>query len=95
MISLVFAQVDPGGMTLNVPTLAVVTSIVAGLIGGITFLFKKLDGAQARQIQRLEEENELLLDKLFEVMQTGERTADVGEEAARLLLKRKIARRSE
>jgi hypothetical protein len=93
--AIAFIQADPSGLVLNIPTLAVVTSIVVGLVGGISFLFKKLDSHQARQIERLQEENEILLEKLFDIMQIGERTADIGEEAAKLLLKRKSLRRSE
>jgi hypothetical protein len=92
ILQILVLQLDNGGFSLNVTTLAIITGIVGGLVAGISFIFRKLDSSQEKQIAKLTEERDLLLEKLLETIQTGERAADAGEEATKLLLKRKKAR---
>jgi hypothetical protein len=92
---LTLLQISPtDGFYLNLPTLGVISSIVLGLVGGLTYLFKKWDLGRDKQIESLTVERDALLEKLFDVVKTGERTADAGEEAAKLLLRRAKAGRS-
>lgn len=88
------------GIGLNTPTLALVTTIVLGLIGTITFLFKwstsRSDQANAREIARLEQDkqaleddNQHLLETLIDVLRTANRSTDAADNATQELLKLK------
>lgn len=88
------AQAD--GFALNTTTLGVITAIVAGLVAALTFLFRYAGSSQARYIDRLEKQNDRLenekqelTDALIDVLRTGQRAADVADDAARELLKRR------
>jgi hypothetical protein len=73
------------GFALNTVTLGIVTAIVLGLAGAITFLFKLVTSGQQRQIDKLTEERDLLLDKLLHTMRTADRAGEAADEAARML----------
>jgi hypothetical protein len=93
------AQID--GIGLNTPTLAVVTTIVLGLVGTITFLFKWATARQDREIARLEQDkqalesdNQHLIDTLIDVLRTTHRSMDAADEATQELIRtRRTGRR--
>lgn len=87
LLTVLAEQAD--GLALNATTLTVVTAMVAALGGAIVFLFKMATSNQAKQIDRLTEERDLLLDRLFDMTRTADRAVDAGAEAAELLARRK------
>jgi hypothetical protein len=91
---LLLIQAD--GFSLNVTTLAVVTTLVGALAGAIALLFRKLSEHQRQQIEDLTDERDLLLDKLFDMTEIADRSTGLADDAAKLLLKRrKGSRRTE
>lgn len=94
MLLLLRAQAD--GLALNTATLGVITAIVLGLVGAITFLFRYASSNQDKYIDRLinekkdlEAENRELMEALIDVLRTAHRSTDVADEATRELLKRR------
>jgi hypothetical protein len=77
------------GFSLNVTTLAVVTALVGTLAGAVALLFRKLSEHQRQQIEDLTDERDLLLDKLFDMTALADRSTDLADDAAKLLLKRR------
>jgi len=80
------------GIGMNPTTFGIVSAVVVALVGAITFLFRMVTSDKDRRIDRLERENDDLRDALIDALRVGHRAADVGDEAARELLKRRATR---
>lgn len=86
--------IQADGFSLNVTTLAVVTALIGALAGAVTFLHRALSARDREEIKELREERDLLLDKLFDTVETADRTTDLADDATKLLLKRRRSPRA-
>jgi uncharacterized membrane-anchored protein YhcB (DUF1043 family) len=93
-VPVLLLQID--GIGMNATTFGIVTTVVMGLIGVITFLFKMATSNQDKYIDRLqrdkdrlEGEKQELMDALVDVMRTAHRGADAADDAARELMKQR------